>query len=208
MEIEGRGGRVAGSTMAMVPAGDVHSFAAAGENAFLVLDIGDRAALPSCAPFVPMHPDLSALCRAATPHLEGAGKPDLQRHFCALFLAVLADTTAAAPVPASIRRALDMLHRRYAEPLAVADVASASGLGQSRLQERFRTVTGCSVHAYLMRLRAQAAMRLLAESDLPLAEIALATGHGDQSALSRNLRRHAGLSPAAYRRSQRAGESA
>ena len=194
--------------MALVSAGAEHSFAAVGENAFLVLDIDEAAELPAPRPFVAIHPDLAALCRAAAPRLATTAQPDLQEHFCALFLAILADTVTAAPAPAAVRRALDLLHNRYAEPLAVADVANASGLGESRLQERFRAVTGCSVHAYLLRLRARAAMRLLSESELPLADIALMTGHGDQSALSRNLRRHAGLSPAAYRRSHRIGENA
>lgn len=206
MEVEGRGGRVGGATMAVVPTGHVHSFAAAGDNAFLVLDLDEAAALPARQPFVAMHPDLTALCRAVAPRLARLAYAELADHFGALFLAVLADTAGA--VPTAARRALELMHRRYAEPLSVAEVASACGLGQSRLQECFRAVTGQSVHAYLMRLRAEAAMRLLANGDLPLAEVALATGHGDQSALNRNLRRHTELSPAAYRRARRGGGNA
>lgn len=208
MEVEGRGGAVGGATMAVVPTGHVHSFAAAGDNAFLVLDLDGAIELPARGPYVAMHPDLTALCRAVAPHLATSTQTALAARFGALFMTLLADTVATAPVPTAVRRALDLLHRRYGEPLRVEDIAATCGLGRSQLQERFRAVTGTSVHAYLMRIRAEAAMRMLAAGDAPLAEIALATGHGDQSALNRNLRRHAGQSPAAYRRAHRGGGNA
>ena len=43
----------------------------------------------------------------------------------------------------------------------------------------------------------------LAESDLPIADLALRAGYADQSALTRAMQRLTGLTPAAYRRQTR-----
>ncbi len=47
------------------------------------------------------------------------------------------------------------------------------------------------------------ASRALARSDMPLVEVALSAGFGNQSHLTRVFKRATGLTPAAYRRQQR-----
>jgi AraC family transcriptional regulator len=56
---------------------------------------------------------------------------------------------------------------------------------------------------YLRRLRIGRAARQLAESETPLAEIALAAGFADQSHFSNVFRRQTGMSPSSFRRSVR-----
>jgi AraC-like DNA-binding protein len=46
-------------------------------------------------------------------------------------------------------------------------------------------------------------MELLAGTDLPLSEIALAVGFSDQSHCARRFRQHLGMSPREYRRAPR-----
>ena len=50
-----------------------------------------------------------------------------------------------------------------------------------------------------MNVRLDHAERLLRASDLSIAEIAVATGFSDQSALTRSLRRRRGTTPARFR---------
>jgi AraC family transcriptional regulator len=54
-----------------------------------------------------------------------------------------------------------------------------------------------------MHRRLEKAQELLGGTDLPLAEIALATGFSDQSHFSRRFRDHLGTTPSAFRRAQR-----
>jgi AraC family transcriptional regulator len=68
------------------------------------------------------------------------------------------------------------------------------------LARGFRKAYGRSVGAYLRWLRVARAARELAETDAPLAEIALAAGFADQSHFSNVFRRETGLSPSAFRR--------
>jgi AraC family transcriptional regulator len=71
------------------------------------------------------------------------------------------------------------------------------------LARGFRAVYGCSVGTYLRRLRVELAGRWLVETDLPLAEIALAAGFCDQSHFSNLFRRTVGVTPSHYRRQSR-----
>jgi len=82
-------------------------------------------------------------------------------------------------------------------------MAQAAGMSVSRLHDRFRTMMDTTPHAFLDAARLRLAGDLLATGTLPLAEIALAAGYGDQSALSRAMRRALDTTPAAYRRAMR-----
>jgi AraC family transcriptional regulator len=83
---------------------------------------------------------------------------------------------------------------------SLAELAEAVGVHPATLARGFRKAYGCSVGAYLRRLRVARAARQLADSNAPLAEIALAAGFSDQSHFSNVFRRETGLSPSAFRR--------
>jgi len=70
------------------------------------------------------------------------------------------------------------------------------------LRRRFRPATGVSLYAHAVRARVAAAGRLLVETDQPIAAIAEHLGYRDVFFFSKQFRRHAGLSPAAYRASR------
>ncbi|HEX8619895.1 MAG TPA: AraC family transcriptional regulator [Thermoanaerobaculia bacterium] len=114
--------------------------------------------------------------------------------------AVLLSQPQASP---AIRRAYDLLRARYAEPVSLADLAQATGRHPAYIATAFRQSYGETVGDCLRRLRVEHAAQALAHSDLPLAEIALASGFGDQSHLTRVFKRATGLTPAAYRRERR-----
>ena len=102
--------------------------------------------------------------------------------------------------PAQLRRALGLIHARYAEPLTVAAIARHAGASASALTRLFRAHLGRSPAAYLADLRLAKARDLLARSALSIAEIALSCGYADQAALTRAFRRRQDVTPAALRR--------
>jgi transcriptional regulator GlxA family with amidase domain len=63
----------------------------------------------------------------------------------------------------------------------------------------FKQTMGITPHEYLMRQRVELAMSLLAETDMPLSEIAVTAGFVDQSHCSRRFRQRVGMSPRDYR---------
>ncbi|HEY4239912.1 MAG TPA: AraC family transcriptional regulator [Kofleriaceae bacterium] len=111
---------------------------------------------------------------------------------------------AAATPPRWLARAVEYLHAHYTQTPTVGDIAAAVDIHPSHLARVFRQHEGCTVGDYLRRLRIEAARAKLAGSELPLGEIALATGFSDQSHFSRLFRAATGYTPAAYRRLARA----
>jgi len=102
--------------------------------------------------------------------------------------------------PRWVTEARDLLHEP--EPVgSLGELADAVGVHPVTLARGFRKAYGCSVGAYLRRLRIARAAQRLTETDDSLAEIALEAGFADQSHFSNLFRRETGLSPSAFRRS-------
>ena len=81
----------------------------------------------------------------------------------------------------------------------LADVATAVGVQPSHLAHAFRRHFRTTVGAYVRSLRLDWALEQIARSNLSLAEIAAAAGYSDQSHLTRECRRIAGVSPGKHR---------
>jgi len=107
--------------------------------------------------------------------------------------------------PAWVGQARELLHARFAEPLAIAGIAALLGVEPERLARSFRRHVGVPIGAYVRRLRLEWSAIELASTDRSLAEIASQAGFADQSHFTRLFRRHAGVTPGAWRRAARAG---
>ncbi len=103
-----------------------------------------------------------------------------------------------------VLEAIDLLEGRFAEPIAMEDLTSATGLSASHLARLFRNMTGQSPMRYLAGVRVQRACRLLAGTSQSITEIAGAVGWPDPNLFSRRFREHMGQSPRAYRKDQQA----
>jgi AraC family transcriptional regulator len=83
--------------------------------------------------------------------------------------------------------------------LSVEELASHLGISPSYFARSFRNSVGLAPHAYVMRRRLLRAQELLASTELPLIDIALATGFADQSHFSRRFHQMTGVPPRAFR---------
>jgi AraC-like DNA-binding protein len=214
MEVDGRGGRVAGCQAALIAAGRDHSCEAAGENRFVVLDWvadgsddGEIARLSDFAerrPFLAYDPGLQhLLCFLGG---EMRDRPAATaRGWGALLLSALA-ARAGAGRPASSRqigRAIAYIHANQHRPLGVDEIARAACCSPSHLYALFQRHLARSPMDYAAEVRLDKAMELLISSDAPISGIALETGHADQSVLTRSMKQRRGVTPAAYRRGVR-----
>jgi AraC family transcriptional regulator len=83
--------------------------------------------------------------------------------------------------------------------LSVEELASHLGISPSYFARSFRSSVGLAPHAYVMRRRLLRAQELLASTDLPLIDIALATGFADQSHFCRRFHEMTGVPPRTFR---------
>jgi AraC-like DNA-binding protein len=96
-------------------------------------------------------------------------------------------------------RAKDLADRRYAEPLAVADLARAAGLSPAHFAREFRRAFGETPHHYLLTRRLERAAALLRTTDWPVAQVCLSVGLTSVGSFTTSFARAFGAPPAAYR---------
>jgi len=94
----------------------------------------------------------------------------------------------------------ERLHARLAERLSLGELAASAGVHPVYLARSFRERYGLSVGEYVRQLRLDWATAQLAATETPLAVLAVEAGFADQSHFTRAFKRHAGLTPARYRR--------
>jgi LacI family transcriptional regulator len=95
--------------------------------------------------------------------------------------------------------ALRYLRDHAGSRITIDGMVAHLGLTRRSFQRRFRQVTGRTPIAELIRLRVQLAKQRLAQTDLPMFNIAIDCGFADQTAMGKHFRRHTGMSPTAYR---------
>ncbi|MCV7394664.1 helix-turn-helix transcriptional regulator [Mycobacterium paraseoulense] len=113
----------------------------------------------------------------------------------------------AGPVVAELRRSgepllagvFEVIDRRHREPLSLRDVAAELGITPGHLTTVVRRRTGRTVGEWITDRRMAAARALLAETDLPVAEVARRVGMSDPGYFSRLFGRAHGASPREWR---------
>ena len=84
----------------------------------------------------------------------------------------------------------------------IEDVARACGQSLRQLQRRFQSAFGITPQEFLIRTRVMEAMKLVEESRLGMAEIALRCGFVDASSFSAHFRKRTGESPRKHRETE------
>ena len=122
-----------------------------------------------------------------------------------LLLEILAtlveDSRVERKKPRWVAKAQEILRSEYSREHTLGELARALDLHPVYLARAFRKFTGESVGTCLNRIRVLNAMEQLTNTEMSIAEIALATGFSDQSHLTRALKQHTGTTPAAFRSS-------
>jgi len=96
-----------------------------------------------------------------------------------------------------IARAIDLLKRRYAEPLRIEEVAEAAHMSASSLHHHFKQVTTLPPLQYQKQLRLHQARRLMLFDGLDAAAAGHRVGYESPSQFSREYRRLFGAPPRA-----------
>jgi transcriptional regulator GlxA family with amidase domain len=95
--------------------------------------------------------------------------------------------------------AVKLMRERLAEPWTLGALAEAVHLSRSQLFRCFDATVEMSPLAYLRKMRVERMARLLASTDLSVAEVARAVGWTDPSYASRCFHAAYGVSPTEYR---------
>lgn len=110
---------------------------------------------------------------------------------------------APLSVQAPVGNAISIMEANLEEPLTIGEVGRRSGCTQRELERRFRRALGTTPLFYYRHLRLAAARRMVLETQRRVSEIAVRTGFGSASALTRAFRDHFGDTPRRVRAAMR-----
>ena len=101
--------------------------------------------------------------------------------------------------PYKLRRTTAYIKEHLAQELSLAQLAAVGQTSPAHFARLFKHATGLAPHQYVIACRMEHAKQLLAETDVPLSEVALRVGCTDHSHFSALFRAHVDLTPTAYR---------
>ncbi|MEZ2328932.1 helix-turn-helix domain-containing protein [Mesorhizobium sp. RCC_202] len=107
---------------------------------------------------------------------------------------------AGRRVVARVQQMTTFINNEFANPINVADVALVGGLHPTNATATFQKVLGQSIAQYLRRRRLNHALKLLADTDMAIIEVAFESGHGSLSRFYDAFQRQVGCTPKDYRR--------
>jgi LacI family transcriptional regulator len=100
----------------------------------------------------------------------------------------------------AVAAAVRFVRERACRRIQISDVADEAGVSLSTLKSRFKAVVGRTIHAEIQRVRIERARQLIAETDLPLKQVAVRSGFQYVQYMTRLFVRYVGQTPAKYRR--------
>ena len=110
--------------------------------------------------------------------------------------------------PWQVRKVIRFVDGNLAEAVRVKDLASEVGMSRHHFIRCFRGSMNATPATFIRRRRIELAKALMLTTEQSLAEIALACGQCDQAHLTRLFRSIMGVTPAAWRRCNRARAAA
>lgn len=99
-----------------------------------------------------------------------------------------------------VNRALALMQEHLEDPLSITEIARRSGRTQKALEARMRADLGASPQTVYRRFRLNLARKLVTETDLSVAEIALRTGYETPAAMTRAFKGEFEITPRELRK--------
>ena len=99
-----------------------------------------------------------------------------------------------------LARAIAFIRVHAATPIQVSDVLKALSVSRSWLERRFQEVLGRSPAEEIRRVRLERTRQLLADTDMPVPQVAAAAGFGSREYLAYAFKQATGLTPREFRR--------
>lgn len=128
---------------------------------------------------------------------------EIHQHLYQLSRELLTDQPQLPAIDPQFSEILEYIDLHASEKLRLEDVADSLGYNKNYICHLFQKHIGQTYVQYLTQRRLENARRLLTDTALPIAEIALRCGFSDNTYFNRVFKRATNRTPAEYRRGAR-----
>ncbi len=104
-----------------------------------------------------------------------------------------------------VQAAIRFIRDHACERIQIGDVARHANLSRSALEHRLKRTLGRTIHQEIHRTQVMCVRQMLAETNLPLKQVAARAGFSSVQYMTRAFRGTTGQTPGAYRREAQAG---
>jgi len=111
--------------------------------------------------------------------------------------------TEEDPVSMRMRRFLEYIEEHIDQDISLEEMAASAGVSKTEVLRCFHKTLQTTPYSYVMEARLSKAADLLAETGLPVGEIASRTGFNQQSYFGKRFKEKMGVTPLEYRRKMR-----
>ena len=108
-------------------------------------------------------------------------------------------TDTLAVSNAEVALAARFIREHACDGLSIGDLTAMVGLSRSTIERKFKAITGRTIHAEIERVRLERARTLLAETDLPMKQVAAQAGFKYIQYMATLFRRRLKQTPREYR---------
>jgi AraC family transcriptional regulator len=137
--------------------------------------------------------------RLDTTYLESVAMV-LARHVLTTYTSSPWPTRESGGLPRyKLRHAVQFIRENIHKDISFHDIAAHLKMSAFHFARMFRHATGDSPHQYIVRCRVNRAKELLAETKLPITDVAFEVGYKTQSHFTTCFGRLVGVTPAAFR---------
>jgi len=138
--------------------------------------------------------------RSLRHHSEQRGRNVLQRDIHTPQEARLSPANTSSEI---IQRSTNYINSHLGEKISEAKLAELSGMSPYRFSRLFKQSCSCTFQEYLMKRRIDEAVRLLANPNTAITDIAFSVGFNDASYFTRAFKRYIGVNPSEFRNGQK-----
>ena len=155
-------------------------------------------------PVSPIYTALQDICNVFRQG-RAVSEPDMSRRITAMLDSLLTSasrTVQTGSLPScsdTIADCIAYISDHFQEQISLDDMARKAGFSPYHFTRIFARTTGLTPHQYLISTRIRAAAFLLKSTDLPVREIAFATGFSSESGFCTTFKKWEGMTPSRYR---------
>ena len=117
---------------------------------------------------------------------------------------VMSATSRLKHLESRVAQAVNLMEENLDDPISIRAINATVGVSSKTLEQLFKLHLDSTPKAFYLRLRLQAARRLVLDSQLKLTEIAVRSGFNSQTHFTRSFKRHFGVAPRILRSNARA----